>query len=123
MEALDNDGITVVVAGETQRGKSTLINSLLDAPGLLPAGSERPTTVPITVVAGIRGRAEVHRRGRPPKPIDIEDLGPYLTGSGEESDGAECVEATVRHDHSLLVAGLQIVDTPGIGGMVAGRAC
>ncbi len=122
LDALDTEGITVVVAGETQRGKSTLINSLLDAPALLPAGSEHPTTVPITIVSGTPGRAAIHRPGRPPRPIGADELGPYLAASGPEPDGADCTDATIEHDHPLLMSGLRIVDTPGIGGMVAGRA-
>ncbi|MDP9465274.1 MAG: dynamin family protein [Actinomycetota bacterium] len=122
LDSLDGDGITVVVAGESQRGKSTLINSLLDAPGLLPAGSEHATAVPISVVAGTVGRAEVHRPGRPPIPMAVGDLEAYLSGTSPESDSADCVDAVVEHDHPLLRAGLRLVDTPGFGGLEAGQA-
>ena len=40
---------TVVVCGETNRGKSALINALLDRPGLLPVSAERSTGTDVAV--------------------------------------------------------------------------
>jgi GTP-binding protein EngB required for normal cell division len=46
---LANDVFVLAVVGEFSRGKSTLINALLDRPGLLPTSIE-PTTAAVTVL-------------------------------------------------------------------------
>jgi GTP-binding protein EngB required for normal cell division len=46
---LENDVFVLAVVGEFSRGKSSLINALLDHPGLLPTSLE-PTTASITVL-------------------------------------------------------------------------
>ena len=47
---LENNVFVLAVVGEFSRGKSSLINALLDRPGLLPTSIE-PTTASITVLS------------------------------------------------------------------------
>lgn len=54
-ELLDRKTYRVAVAGMMSAGKSTLTNSLLESPGLLPTGNEE-TTLTITVIRKPEGR-------------------------------------------------------------------
>jgi hypothetical protein len=111
---------TVVVVGETKRGKSSLINALLEHPGLLPVDSDVATSTHIEVVAGARARAtaltEEHPDGITIKLADVPD---YAAVGGAHTDGVRGVRIT---DASPLLAhGLVVVDTPGVGGLEDGH--
>ncbi|MEV6976041.1 dynamin family protein [Kitasatospora sp. NPDC093806] len=123
----------LVVVGEKKRGKSSTINSLVGIWDLLPVDADVATGVHVVVRHGERPRAEAYLLPAPgpgtdaaphPEPIPLERIAEYaavdpLTGRPHRSD-VHHVE--VELPVPLLAAGLELVDTPGVGGLVSGHA-
>nr|BEK70574.1 hypothetical protein KPHV_78010 [Kitasatospora purpeofusca] len=123
---------TLVVVGEKKRGKSSTINSLVGVPDLLPVDADVATGVHIVVRYGEHPRAVAHLRSEgdapeaPPRaePIPLEGIAEYAavdprTGRPRRLD-VHHVE--VELPVPLLDSGLELVDTPGVGGLVGGHA-
>jgi GTP-binding protein EngB required for normal cell division len=113
-ERLREARCNVVVLGAFKRGKSSLINALLER-DLLPTGVVPLTSVPTIVRDGqperlrvgfLDGRDEEHPLGA------LADLATEPGNPGNRR-GVAGVEIHLRH--ALLASGLQLVDTPGIG--------
>jgi len=109
---------TVVVCGETNRGKSALINALLDSPGLLPVAAERSTGTHVVVrspqpgeVTGVVG----HGASGELLPIPLEELDDWVTDGAPIARDIRWVEIIL--DHPLLASGMTLVDSPGVGGL------
>jgi hypothetical protein len=110
---LDQPELRVVVFGEFNRGKSTLINALLGRI-VLPAKLV-PTTGHVTQVVygkteGIRVRSSdgrVETAG-----LDRLDSISSLDLGGAAREGIEALEVAV--DHPLLRSGISLIDTPGL---------
>lgn len=112
-----------VVAGETKRGKSSVINALIGARDLLPVDADVATATYVEVRHGDSPSARVHLK--PPataKDIDIAELAMYAAVDPETGrprrDDVDRVD--LRHPAPLL-DGLCLVDTPGVGGLDAGH--
>ncbi|MFB8236955.1 dynamin family protein [Kitasatospora purpeofusca] len=123
---------TLVVVGEKKRGKSSTINSLVGIPDLLPVDADVATGVHIAVRYGEHPRAVAHLRSdgdapdAPPRtePIPLERIAEYAavdprTGRPRRLD---VHHVAVELPVPLLAAGLELVDTPGVGGLVGGHA-
>ncbi|WP_238005254.1 dynamin family protein [Dactylosporangium sp. AC04546] len=115
---------TVVVVGEKKRGKSSLINALVERPGLLPVDADVASCVHLTVFYAPQAEAHVVDLASPGgRPIELAEVGEFA--------GLDPVTQEVRHPdvshvgvglpHPLL-EGLSLVDTPGVGGLVSGHA-
>ena len=113
---------TVVVVGEIKRGKTSLINSLLGRPGLLPVDADVATNVYLAVHGAEQPSVVVHLDGeRPELVIDLADIPLYASNAGNPGNH-RCVRAVeVGVDHPLLRQGLTVVDTPGVNGPYAGH--
>lgn len=118
------DAIRVVVCGETKRGKSTLVNSLVGRPLLSPVGDDVTTACWLELRYGDRDEAHViladpRSLGAPRRMrIDIRAVERYAAVQ-EVADPVLGVEVRV---HAPLLRDIVLVDTPGVGGLDAGHA-
>src|SRR6478752_3816245 len=69
----------VAVIGEFKRGKSSLINALLDEPRLLPVDIDVATNVPTAVMYGEQRGATIHFSNGSSTPSTIENISHYVT--------------------------------------------
>jgi GTP-binding protein EngB required for normal cell division len=113
---------TIVVAGEDKRGKSTLINALLAQPELSPVGAKVVTGAPVRFFYSLKPIASVTRYGS-----DVEEaVEPALalslaTVDGNPGNEHNICSVSVGQDLALLKL-MNIVDTPGVGGLNSGHA-
>ena len=118
------DAIRVVVCGETKRGKSTLVNSLVGRPLLSPVGDDVTTACWLELRHGDRDEAHAvladpRSLGAPRRVrIDIREVERYAAVQ-EVADPVLGVEVRVN---SPLLRDIVLVDTPGVGGLHAGHA-
>ncbi len=109
----------VACIGQFKRGKSTLLNALVEEP-ILPAGVVPVTTIPTVLRYGEHRHARVlmDSRWRAVRP---EDLAHYVSEelNPENQKGVEGVEVFLPS--KLLASGMCLVDTPGIGSVFAGN--
>ena len=134
----DDDATCVVVVGETQRGKSTLVNALLDRPGLSPVGPDAATTCAVMFTGGSPevAHAVLARRSATPdgpgvdisrRQVPLVEVADWITvdgqrqlDSGEGQTGCGIVSVEVRLDAPVLDR-LTLVDTPGLNGLRRGQ--
>lgn len=113
---------TLVVVGETKRGKSSLINALLDIE-LLPTGPSAVTSTYLVLRDSEEPMALVHIDGRQePLPVAFEEVADWATAGGAGTSGAPVRAVELCIPHPLLATGLMLVDTPGVGGLDASHA-
>ena len=105
------------VIGEFKRGKSTLINALLER-DLLPTGVLPVTAVPIEIAAGDEGVVIEHLDGAEVR-VDVAQLEDYVTEAANPNNTNGVRRARVRLAADLLAEGAVLVDTPGLGSLHA----
>jgi ribosome biogenesis GTPase A len=109
------DRFNLVVLGEFKRGKSTLINALLGR-AVLPTGVIPLTSVVTAIGAGDRDRLVVSYVDGREEERPLTELSDYVTEGRNPGNHLGVELARVELDHELLLgAGLELVDTPGIG--------
>lgn len=117
---LENDTLSVVVSGEGNRGKSSLINALVDRPALLPVSAERSTARHVAVRRCEPGGAEeawAHLGGDDRREVALEDLERWVDGAEHELADPRVRHVDVTIQHELLDGNLVLIDTPGVGGL------
>jgi hypothetical protein len=109
---------TVVVVGETKRGKSSLVNALLATPGLSPVDADVSTATYLVFEHAPTWSAQARYPGSvEPVTFDIAELPRWV------SSGHELPAGRLPPDHVAvagpvpLLARLTLVDTPGVGGL------
>jgi dynamin family protein len=107
----------VVCLGQFKRGKSTLINALIEAP-VLPTGIVPVTSVLTVLRHGPRLAARVRHDDGEWEACDPAGLAGYVSEAGNPGNarGLKAVEVFVPA--ALLDNGLCLVDTPGIGSVI-----
>jgi Dynamin family len=125
-ERLRAGRLTVVICGEFKRGKSSLINALLGQDDLLPVDDYYATSLITRIRYGPRPRIVVRLAGDadPPGPdreqeISRAELAGFVTQDGNPGNEKGVLAVTVELPSEPLATGLELVDTPGIGGVYA----
>ncbi len=110
---LENQKITVSVIGQFKRGKSTLVNAILEE-NILPVGIV-PVTAVITTIEYGEKAATVHFNNGIIKEISFDEMSSYINEQENDNNhlGVSQVEIYCRSD--FLKDGLTFVDTPGVG--------
>jgi len=106
--------LRVLVAGEAKRGKSTLINALLDRE-VLPVGVTPLTSVATAVRYGDDPRVEVRFADGHEEKQPLTALPDLVTERGNPGNRRRVADVTVYLDAPLLADGVELVDTPGTG--------
>ncbi|RJQ83427.1 dynamin [Pseudonocardiaceae bacterium YIM PH 21723] len=102
---------TVVLVGETNRGKSSLLNALLASPGLSPVDAGLATARYLTVRHGAEWSARAEQLTGDPIPVPVEALPDWLL---DPALPARSITVTAPIP---LLANVTLVDTPGVGGL------
>ncbi len=119
-ERLEEGRFYVACIGQFKRGKSTLLNALVEDRAL-PSGVVPITTVPTVLRYGKKRRARVRFQGGGWTDIPPEELMEYVSEehNPENAKGVAGVEVFVPSP--LLADGMCFVDTPGLGSVFAGN--
>lgn len=118
-----DDTVRVLVAGEFKRGKSMLVNALVGAPAC-PVFEDVSTAVPTVVRYADEPHADLVRLvgdGVPPStergPVPIERLADHASELGNPGNRQRLSSVEVGLPRPLLAGGLELMDTPGVGGL------
>ncbi|MEU2632583.1 dynamin family protein, partial [Kitasatospora sp. NPDC007106] len=115
--------LTVVVCGEFKRGKSTLLNALLEEPDLFPRDTYFATSLVTTAAYGPQERVVVTldppdgQGDGGPQQLEItrDRIAEYATESGNPGNLKRVRLISVHLPNPRLATGLVLVDTPGVG--------
>jgi GTP-binding protein EngB required for normal cell division len=103
----------LVAAGQFKRGKSTVINALLGE-ALVPAGVVPLTSVITVIQSGRATIAYAALRYGQKRPIEIAELGEFVTERGNPGNVKAVERVVIEHPSPWLADGVRLVDTPGI---------
>ena len=125
LRRLRNPRVRVLVVGEFKQGKSMLVNALLNAP-ICPIDDDISTSVPtlvrygddpsVTLVRAARASGEDDEREERTQ-VPVERLADYVSEAGNPGNHAGLRYAEVGVPRNILADGLELVDTPGVGGL------
>lgn len=107
----------MVVVGETNRGKSSLVNALLAAPGLSPVDAQVATATYLVCRYAPEWQAHACYPGQPPVPFDLGELVRWVSATAELPPGQLPPRYVEIGCPVPLLTRLRIVDTPGVGGL------
>jgi Dynamin family len=114
------DTPTVVVVGETNRGKSSLVNALIATPNLSPVDADVATAHYLVLRHGVDWSARACYPGlRDPVPIPLAELTAWVCAAHDLPDGALPPRYVEVQAPIPLLERLTLVDTPGVGGLDA----
>ena len=122
-ERLAGQMLGVAVVGEFKRGKSTLINALLQT-DICPVDADIVTAVPTLLRFGEPPAAVAHfapAEDAPDVPVDenvdVDRLFDLVSEAGDPAHRQRLQSVEVWLPHRLLRTGVCLVDTPGVGGL------
>jgi gas vesicle protein len=121
----------VVVCGEFSRGKSSLLNALVERPGLFPVDVSVTTCAVVTLQWGRRDSATVHfapanpddpRPVRAPEAVAVSRVADFVTERANPGNAKNVLKIDMQAPIAGLESGLVLVDTPGIGSINSGHS-
>ncbi|WP_298798351.1 dynamin family protein [uncultured Pseudonocardia sp.] len=121
-QRLRDSALTVVVCGEFKRGKSSLLNALLEEdPPLFPVDAAVATSLVTIVSHADSERIMVGLTGRDgtltDKEISRSEIAAYVTEGANPGNQLVASMVSVETPNLRLTAGVVLVDTPGVGGV------
>jgi len=109
---------SVVVVGETNRGKSSLVNALLATPGLSPVDADVATATYLVFEHAEQWSAQACYPGQlAPVPIRLDELIRWVSAAHELPEGQLPPRYVEVSGPVPLLERVSIVDTPGVGGL------
>ncbi|HVE27409.1 MAG TPA: dynamin family protein [Sporichthya sp.] len=133
-ERLADDRVRVLVIGEFKQGKSQLVNALVRA-RVCPVDDDIATSVPTAVYYAEKPTVTLVKEAPGADPDDeaaairverteatLEDLARYVSEMGNPANREGLSHVEVGLPTPLLESGLELVDTPGVGGLGSVRA-
>ncbi len=122
-----DEQVRVLVVGEFKQGKSMLVNGLVKAP-VCPVHDDMATSVPTVVrhadtpvAAMVRllnsEGDDVSSRRIERVEVPIDKLAEHVSESGNPGNREGWSHAEVGLSRRILTGGLELVDTPGVGGL------
>ena len=115
-----DERLVVVVCGEFKRGKSSLLNALLEEPGLFPVDAFYATSLITMAGYGPEENVSVTVAAEPGDlrrlNIDRNEIASYATESENPRNVKRAQFVSIETPNARLANGLTFVDTPGVGG-------
>jgi septin family protein len=109
---------SVVVVGETNRGKSSLVNALLAKPGLSPVEAEVATATYLVFDHAEEWRAQACYPGQlAPVEFGLEELERWVSVRHDLPEGQLPPRYVEVSGPVPLLERISVVDTPGVGGL------
>ncbi|HEY2061509.1 dynamin family protein [Amycolatopsis sp. NBC_01480] len=109
---------SVVVVGETNRGKSSLVNALLASPGLSPVDADVATATYLVFEHAEAWGAQACYPGQfASVPIDLRELVNWVSATHELPAGQLPPRYVEVSGPVPLLERVTVVDTPGVGGL------
>jgi hypothetical protein len=109
---------SIVIVGETKRGKSSLVNMLIGVPNLSPVDTAVATSSFLEFRHSSTHGARAYLPGREdPVPLSHDDLRDWGTVLGRLPDGVRPPRRIEVHHSAPLLRYLTLIDTPGVGGL------
>ena len=109
---------SAVVVGETNRGKSSLVNALIGQPGLSPVDAEVATATYLVFSHADEWAARACYPGQvAPVPIELSELINWVSAAHELPSGHLPPRYVEIDGPSEFLSKVSIVDTPGVGGL------
>ena len=119
-QRLLDERMVVVVCGEFKRGKSSLLNALLEEPGLFPVDAFYATSLITMAGYGPEENVSVTVEAEPGDlrrlNIDRNEIASYATESENPRNVKRAQFVSIETPNPRLANGLTFVDTPGVGG-------
>ncbi|MCQ2551019.1 MAG: dynamin family protein [Clostridia bacterium] len=112
-EKLQNQKVTISVIGQFKRGKSTLVNAILED-DILPVGIV-PVTAAVTEIRYGEKAADVLFNNGVVKPVEFKDLHEYINEQENPKNVLGVSSVTMYAPSPFLEDGITFVDTPGVG--------
>jgi small GTP-binding protein len=115
---LADDRFNIVVVGQFSRGKTSLMNAMLNTERL-PTGIVPLTSVITTVQYGTHERAVLeYDENRLPRNIPLEELENHITQRRNPGNEQGIRYARIELPAEVLRRGFYLVDTPGLGSAI-----
>lgn len=121
VERLESPQLEVAVFGRTGAGKSSLLNHLLKTTAL-PVGVTPVTSVPLRIVHGKKPWGRAWFADAVPESFPLGRLAEFVHAQYNPSNVRHVTRITVELPAPILVRGMALADTPGLGSLATASA-